>query len=311
MLKDRRGFMPLRVLPRSLVSSEVLEDMIALLLEKEALRRLLKTRNFGDSVVDADEARRLFNSVSLITREVLDISATDQPDPEIVLTHRLSQLPRKTFKLCLLSVPVSLFLLYCTLQQPDGGGAIWVVRAFILFLLFFPFIIHRRLRLNIEHECGYVKNTEGKATIIIDQLPAIQFQSYVSHEYAHHLFFQHLDQKSDRWIREGWARLVQWQVAGRLYRLKGNPAYLYHVLIQIVGELKFACQIISMALHRRLPLKVRWIRTVYHANPLFRFFTGTPGFNMTSLVDHAVGTAFYFLMEQRKGLKETLWGSTL
>ena len=301
--------MPLRVLPRSLVSSEVFEDLIALLLEKDALRRVLKARHFGDSVVDADEARRLFDSVSLITREVLDISATDQPDPEIVLTQRLSRLPRKTFKLCLLSVPVSLFLLYRTLQQPDGGAAIWVVRALIFFLLFFPFIIHRRLRLNIEHECGYVKSTEGKATIIIDQLPAIQFQSYVSHEYAHHLFFQHLDQKSDRWIREGWARLVQWRVTERLYRLEGNPAYLYHVLIQIVGELKFACRMISMALHQRLPLKVLCIRTIYHANPLFRFFTGTPGFNMTSLIDHAVGTAFYFLMEQRKGLKETLWGT--
>lgn len=301
--------MSLQVLPQSLISSEALKDLIALLLEKEKLRRTLKVRNFGLRVTDANEAERLFGRVALVTRKVLDIDAGDLPDPKLVLTRRLGQLPRQTLKLYLFFLPVCLFLLYCTLYESDGGAALWAVRVAILFLLVFPLLFHRRIRLNIEHECGYIRNMEGLSTIIIDQLPAIQFQSYMSHEYAHHIYFQHFDRKSEKWIREGWARLVQWQVAQHLYRLEGNPAYLYHVLVQTIGELKFACQMVSIVLHQRLPRQVRRIRTIYHSNPLFKLLTGTPGFNLTSLIDHAVGTACYFLAEQHIGLQGTLWGT--
>ncbi|MBE9546101.1 MAG: hypothetical protein IMF10_01230, partial [Proteobacteria bacterium] len=298
-----------RKLPQSLVSSEVLDSLIALLLEKEALRRSLKVRNFGRRVTDEGEAGRLFAGVARVTREVLGLDDADLPEPELVLTERLSQLTRQIVKLCLLVLPAYLFLFYYAFRQSGGGAAIWVVRIAILSLLVSPLIFHRRVRLNIEHGCGYSRNMEGPATIIIDQLPAIQFQSYVAHEYAHHLYFQHFEGESKEWVREGWARLVQWRVAEHLYHQEDDPAYLYHVLVQTIGELKFACQMISMTLHRKLPLRVRLIRTLYNDNPLFRLLTGTPGFNVTSLIDHAIGTACYFLAEQRFGFEETLWGS--
>jgi hypothetical protein len=86
----------------------------------------------------------------------------------------------------------------------------------------------------------------------------------------------------------------------------GDPAYLYHALQQIVSEMKFACQIMATALHQRLPRKVRRIRTLYHANPLFNLVTGTPGFSPAKLSHNAIGTAAYFLAEQNRGKDEML-----
>jgi len=153
-------------------------------------------------------------------------------------------------------------------------------------------------------------DAKGEGEIIIDQLPSIQFQSYLVHEYAHHIYALQREQR-ERWVREGWARLVQWQVSNDLNRLEENPAYLYHALVQIIGELKFACQIIASALGTRLPAKVRGIRTIYHRNPLFTLLTGTPATKTIPLIDHAIGTASHFLALESRGLEATLHGDLL
>jgi hypothetical protein len=160
--------------------------------------------------------------------------------------------------------------------------------------------------MNIEHHCGYVRNSEGKAVIVIDQLPTAQFLSYLVHEYGHHLCFELDHTAKEDWMREGWARLLQWQVMQRLYRQENNPAYIYHVLVQIIGELKFACELISRVHHRRLPREARMIKTMYQRNPLLRLLTGTAGFNPARLIDHAVGTAVFFLQAERCGPIECL-----
>jgi len=294
-------------LPKSLISFEILDELMALLLEKEELRHTIKHTDFGSRIIDEEEANHLLKKISKVTREALGISTLDLPDPRIELTSRLSRLPWQTARLYFVFLPVSLFFFYFTLQHSDGGAAVWVVRGVILFLLVFPFIYRRRLRINIEHECGYLRDTEGISTIIIDQLPAIQFQSYLSHEYAHHLYYHYFGDEGEKWMREGWSRLVQWQVARRLFRQEDNSAYLYHVLVQTIGELRFACRLICMVFRMKVPRKVRRIWTIYQSNSLFSFFTGTPGFDVESLVDHSVGTAFYFVAERRIGLTETIW----
>jgi len=294
-------------LPKSLISFEILDELMALLLEKEEIRHTIKHTDFGSRITGEEEANHLLQKISKVTREALGISTLDLPDPGIELTSRISQLPWQTARLCFVFFPISLLFLYFTLHYSDGGVAVWLVRGVILFLLAFPFIYRRRLRINIEHECGYLRDTEGISTIIIDQLPAIQFQSYLSHEYAHHLYYHYFGDEGEKWMREGWSRLVQWQVARHLFRQEDNSAYLYHVLVQTIGELRFACNLICMAFRMKVPRKVRRIRTIYQSNSLFSFFTGTPGFDVESLVDHGVGTAFYFVTERRIGLKETIW----
>jgi hypothetical protein len=107
-------------------------------------------------------------------------------------------------------------------------------------------------------------------------------------------------------MREGWARFVQWKVARRLSRREGRPAHLYPVLVQIIGELKFACGIIATRLNRPLPLKVRLIRTLYTSNPLVALLTGTPLTPPGALFEHAVGTAVLFLLEQAEGTEAVL-----
>jgi hypothetical protein len=201
---------------------------------------------------------------------------------------------------------VGLFFLYLTLKESEGGEALWIARGAIFALFVIPLLFYRRARINIEHECGYVRDAKGRSVIVIDQLRTIQFQSYLAHEYGHHLYLEQWGSGNEVWVREGWARLVQWQVVEQLCREEENQAYLYHALVQIIGELKFACEIISRALHQRLPLQVRSIRTLYQRNPLLRLLTGTPGFSTIRLIDHAVGTALYFLEADRIGPRETL-----
>lgn len=298
--------MPIQALPKPLTTPEALERLIQLLIEKEKLRRNLKIKGFGPRVANNEEASHSLFRVMQVTMDVLQMADLPLAAPELVLTRRLGRLPRQTAVLYLLLLPPILFFLYLTLNQSEGGGALWLVRGAIVFLLVIPLLLYRRVRINIEHECGYVRDSKGGAVIVIDQLPTVQFRSYLAHEYGHHLYFEGGGAGQETWMREGSARLLQWQVMQHMYHDESNPAYLYHALVQIIGELKFACELISRVLHQRLPRQVRSIKTMYQMNPLLRLLTGIPGFSTIRLIDHAVGTAFYFLEADRIGPQEAL-----
>jgi hypothetical protein len=241
-----------------------------------------------------------------VTRSTLALDDLPKTVPSIRFTRRLSRLPRQIVLLYLLLSPAGLLFLYLTPTASQASTALWVARGAMISLFVIPLLFYRRARINIEHECGYVRDSKGKSVIVIDQLRTLQFQSYLAHEYGHHLYLERGESGNEEWVREGWARLVQWQVVQQLCRQEENPAYLYHSLAQIIGELKFACEIISKALHKRLPFRVWLIRTMYQKNPLWRLLTGTPGFNPVRLIDHAVGTAVFFLEADRIGPHEAL-----
>jgi len=298
--------MPLQILPKSLTTTENLQRLIQLLLEKEKLRRSLQLGDFGPRVTEEEEAQPLLDRVIQVTRSTLALEELPQTVPSLRLTRRLSRLPRQILLLYLLLSPVGLLFLYLTLKESEASAALWIARGAIFTLFVIPLLFYRRARINIEHECGYVRDSKGRSVIVIDQLRTIQFQSYLAHEYGHHLYLERWESGNEEWVREGWARLVQWQVVQQLCRQEENPAYLYNSLVQIIGELKFACEIISRALHKRVPFRVCLIRTIYQRNPLLRLLTGTPGFSTTRLIDHAVGTAVYFLEADRMGPCETL-----
>jgi len=294
-------------IPQSLISFEVFDEVIALLLENDCLRRRIKTRDFGKRVVSEDEAYELLAKISSITKEMLGIAAAEFKDPELKLTRMYRTLPRKVMTVLLIFTTLGIALMYGTLQYPNNDAAIWVVRGAIIFLMVFPLIFYRRVKLNIEHDCKYTRYPDGKASISIDQLSAVQFQSYLCHEYAHHVYYEYFGRAEETWRSEGWSRLVQWEVVRLLAEKEENHAYLYHIAVQCVGELKMACEILSLLLHVRVPSRVRRIRTIYRNNPLLNFIMGSPGFDVHSLIDHGIGTAVYFVARRRLGLRETLW----
>lgn len=298
--------MPIQVLPESLTTTGSLQRLIRLLLEKEKLRRRLPPGNFGPRVTREEEAQALLDRVIEVSRRTLALAEHPQTVPSLRLSRRLSQLPRQIVILYLLFAPVGLFFLYLILKESEGSGALWIARGAIIALFVIPLLLYRRARINIEHQCGYVRDSDGKAVIVIDQLRTVQFQSYLAHEYGHHLYLERWESGNEEWVREGWARLLQWQVVQQLCRQEENPTYLHHSLVQIIGELKFACEIISRALHKRVPFRVWHIRTIYQRNPLLRLLTGTPGFNPARLIEHAVGTAVFFLEAERIGPQEAL-----
>ena len=298
--------MDLKVLSESLATPEALVRLSQILIEKEKLHRTLKDKDFGSRVINLEEARHSLSRVMQVTLQVLQLDNPPAATPELVLSERLSRLPRQIVVLYLLFLPPILFFLYLTLIQSEGGGALWLVRGAIVFLLFVPLLFYRRARINIEHECGYVRDSEGKAVIVIDQLPTVQFLSYLAHEYGHHLYFELVGTGEESWRREGVARLLQWQVMQQLYHQENKGAYLYHALVQVIGELKFACELIGRVIHQRVPRQVRSINTIYQKHPLLRLLTGTPGFSTTRLINHAVGTAIYFLEAHRLGSEQAL-----
>ena len=298
--------MLMQILPKFLTTTENLQRLIQLLLEKEKLLRSLQLGDFGSRVIEEAEAQPLLDRVIQVTRSTLALDKFPQTVLSLRLTRRLSRLPRQILLLYLLLSPVGLLFLYLTLKESEASAALWIAWGAIFTLFVIPLLIYRRARINIEHECGYVRDSKGKSVIVIDQLRTVQFQSYLAHEYGHHLYLERWESGNEEWVREGWSRLVQWQVVQQLCRQEENPAYLYHSLVQIIGELKFACEIIRRTLHKRLPLRVSLIRTIYQKNPLLRLLAGTPGFSTTRLIDHATGTAVFFLEADRIGPRETL-----
>ena len=303
---ERSEPMSLQILPKFLTTAENLQRLIQLLLEKEKLRRCLELGDFGPRITEDKEAQPLLDRVIQVTSSTLALDQLPQTVPGLRLTRRLSLLPRQIFLLYLLLTPIGLFFLYLTLKESEASAALWIARGAIFTLFVIPLLLYRRARINIEHECGYVRDSEGSSVIVIDQLRSVQFQSYLAHEYGHHLYLEMWESGQEQWLREGWARLLQWQVVQQMCRQEENGTYLYHSLVQIIGELKFACEIISRLLHKRIPFRVRLIRTIYQRNPLHRLFTGTPGFSTISLINHAVGTAVYFLEADRIGPLEAL-----
>ena len=291
---------------KHLVSTERLEMLIKLLLEKETLKRNIRVKDFGPRVITLDEAQSIFEKIIRCTWEVLDVEKINYQNPKLMLTNRLSRLPRETLKSYLFFIPLSLILSYFAIIQSFESPIIYIVYGAILTLLIIPLIIYRRTSLHLQHQCSYERTDRGEATIIIEQLPLIQFHSYLAHEYAHHVYFFLGIQTGETQTREGWARFVQWLVMNHLYNLEGNSAYLYHALLQIIGELKFACQFIAMSLQKKLPRKVRRIPTMYQPNPLYNLLTGTPGFSEFNLLKHAIGTASYFLAQQKVGFRKVL-----
>jgi hypothetical protein len=272
--------------------------------EKDRLLRSLKPEDYGPRVTDPDEARRLMEKVMRITAEAAGMAVPENL-PELDLTRKLRVLPYLCFRqfLFLSGVGLILFIAGLSIEFParyfPGLGAVWAA------VLACPYLICRRSRLEIERESLYVRTAGGRGRVTVDELPAALFQTYLVHELAHHLYHERFGETGQPWQRHGWARLVQWRATTIL--AEENPACLYHVLLQIVSELKYAAESVTVSLGLPVPPKaVRNARTMYVRNPLYRIATGTPGFNPLVLFEISLGTAAFFVLEKKLGYEKAV-----
>jgi len=228
------------------------------------------------------------------------------PAPRLVLDDRLSRLRSETLRSFLAFSVLVLCLTAASILAWPLGQANLPLAGAGFSLLAIPLLIHRRTRIHLEHQCVYTSDQSGPGAIRMAQLPRIQFDSYLAHEFGHHLLRINGDSGGASWREEGWARLFQWAVASKMAEEAEENAHFFHVLTQTIGELKFACEMICLALERPLPKGPHRVKSMFSTNPVFCLITGTPLSNADELTRHGLGTAFFFLAAKREGLKATL-----
>ncbi len=295
-----------QLLPKALTTVDAFYELLDVLLEFDERRRSLPLKGFGAPVRTEERAGALLDRVAGITADLLGSGRPAVGRPALVLRGNLRRLRFLTLRLYGVLLPIILFFFYLTLGHPAEDPAVWFVRAVLLFLLAFPLIYRRRLRLNLEHSCRCSDDGRGNATIYMEELGEIPFQSYLAHEYAHHVHRGLFGDEGDRWLREGWCRTIQRKVCERLAAEEHEPAFLHHVLLQVTGEIKFALGLMGRSLRLGLPSRARRVKTIFRINSLVNFFTGNPGYDVRSLLIHALGTAFFALAERRMTFEEAI-----
>jgi hypothetical protein len=299
LLKDK-GLEPL-------FSEASLELLMEILFSKDRFRKQIPRGPLGPRVSDLKAAsqslQRVMDTAAQILRPALDEPG---PGPRLVLDDRLSRLNAETARSFVAFSTLALCLAAAsTLAWPVGQA--WLpVAGSSLALVAIPLLIHRRTRIHLEHQCRYTTDEQGRATIQMAQLPRVQFDSYLAHELGHHLLRVKTAAGGPPWRQEGWARLFQWSVVKLMAQEAGEPVYLSHALNQTIGELKFACEVICMALNRPLPKGLRSVKSMFSINPVYCLVTGTPLTNVDELARHGLGTAFYFLKARTEGLEAVL-----
>ncbi len=305
MSKKRSPGSRAAILPKALTTVDGFYELIEVLLDTDRGARFVPREGFGPAVQTDDKAAACLDRVSAVVEDLLGKPSLPEKRPRLVLLRDLRSLRFLTLRLYVVFIPLCLFFFYMTLDHSGADPAVWFVRAVLLFLLLFPLIYRRRLRLNLEHRCHYRHVDGGEACIFMEELKEAPFHSYLAHEYAHHVYgtlFGH--GQGDRWFREGWCRLIQWKVCDRLALEEANHAFLHHVLLQVTGELKFALTVMGHALRLRLPGRAKRVKNIFRINSLVSFFTGNPGYDVKSLLTHALGTAFFALALKRMSFHE-------
>jgi hypothetical protein len=290
-----------------LFSEASLESLMEILISKDELRRRVARGPFGPRVTDLKEASQSLRRIIAVTERILRPALDETgPGPRLVLDDRLSRLNSESIRSFMAFSALALTLAAASSLAWPLGQAYLPVAGSGLSLLAIPLLIHRRTRIHLEHQCIYTTDEQGQGTIQMAQLPRIQFDSYLAHEFGHDLLIMDTDSGVAPWRREGWARLFQWAVVCTMAKEADEPAYLFHALTQTIGELKFACEMICEALKRPLPRKLRSVKSMFSTNPVFCLITGTPLTDIDELARHGLGTAFYFLAAQREGMEAVL-----
>jgi hypothetical protein len=292
-----------------LFSEASLESLMEMLLSKDRFRKGIPKGPLGPRVIDLQEASRSLGRIMALSEQIM-CPSLDQtgPGPHLEIDDRLGRLKSETIRSFLVFLALALCLAaVCILAWPVRQVYLPVAGSG-LSLLAIPLLIHRRTRIHLEHQCVYTTDKQGEWKIRMAELPRLQFDSYLAHEFGHHLLrmYSNLDAGVAPWEREGWARLFQWAVMTAMAKEANEPAYLYHALSQTIGELKFACEVIGGVLRRPVPKSIRSVKTIFSTNPVFCLITGTPLSNINELARHGLGTAYYFLAARNEDIEVVL-----
>lgn len=283
-----------------LLSLENLKGLEKILFKDIYTLKDSKGSHFSKRVRTQKEADQIFLRVVEEVHDFLGIAHQGFRKPKLVLTKRLSRLPKRL-------LPLYVFPSICALIQARLLTASthlsiedYFVTACIISLFLVPLLIYRRSKLNVEHACLYIRKPDNRGEIVIDQLKEADFAASLAHEYAHHIYYE-LNMPGSPVLKEGWARGIQRIIGERYAQRENDKSHLRGVLDITVGELKYAYMWMCCRLKHKIPRWLRRTRTIYDGNPFSRWITGKPGFSRNQLEIHAFGTALFRLAEERFG----------
>ncbi len=238
-----------------------------------------------------ERAEELFKRVYL---QLLSLVKDEIPLPELRFLPFGRQLAKSVmiFSLIVFCVVVLLFCVVITAYVRGflslGEMAPLLLSACGLFYL--PFPIYRRIRINMEHNCRYLREGD-KGYLIMGDLREGMFISFCAHEMAHH-FLREKGRGGGSW-EEGWARWVQLKVSQVLSQECGVDAFTPASTL-LIGELREALMLTKGG--RPIPRWMKRVKSPFHTSSFGRWIRGEPGYSKRSLFVHALGTAAFALL---------------
>ena len=241
-------------------------------------------------------AEELFKMVYL---QLISLVKDEVPLPELRFLPFGRQLTRNILIFSLLVFCIVGFL-FCVVIIAHVQGFLSLRETVFLLLsacalLYIPFPLYRRTRINMEHNCRYIRDG-NKGYVIMGDTGEGVFISFCAHEMAHH-FLREKGKGGGFW-EEGWARWVQLKISEVLSQEYEVDA-LTPVLALLVGELKEA--LILTKGDRPVPGWVRRVRSPFHTSSFGRWIRGEPGHSKKSFSVHALGTAAFALLVELRG----------
>lgn len=243
-----------------------------------------------------ERAEELFKRVYL---QLISLVKDEFPLPELRFLPFGRQLTKNILIFSLL-VSCMVGLLFCVVIIAHARGFLSLRETVLLMLfacglLYLPFPLYRRTRINMEHNCRYIRD-EHKGHVVIGDVREGMFISFCAHEMAHH-FLREKGRGGGSW-EEGWARWTQLKISEVLSQEYEVDA-LTPVLTLLVGELKEA--LILTKGDRPIPGWVRRVRSPFHTSSFGRWVRGEPGYSKESFSFHALGTAAFALLVGLRG----------
>lgn len=273
------------------------DDVLCVLEEQWLALKKAKGRYPKGPRTTPERAEELFKRVHL--QLVSLVKGKEVPPPELLFLPFGKRLTRSVLVFSLIVSCVVGFL-FCVVIIAHARGFLSLRETGLLALsacslLYLPFPVYRRTRINMEHNCRYIRDGR-KGYVVIGDVREGLFISFCAHEMAHH-FLREKEGGGGPW-EEGWARWIQFKISEALSR-ECNVDALTPVLTLLVGELKEALMLTKG--DRAVPGWVRRVRSPFHTSPFVRWVRGEPGYSKESLSVHALGTAAFALLVRGDG----------
>jgi hypothetical protein len=272
------------------------DTVLSILKEQWSVLEEVKGRYYKGPRTTPERAEELLKRVYL---QLISLVKDEIPLPELRFLPFGRQLIKNVLIFSLL-VSCMVGLLFCVVITAHARG--FLSRGEMVFLLlsacvllYLPFPLYRRTRINMEHNCRYLRDGD-KGYVVMGDIREGMFISFCAHEMAHH-FLREKEKGGGSW-EEGWARWVQLKISEVLSQEYEVDA-LIPALTLLVGELKEALMLTKG--NRPIPGWVRRVRSPFHTSSFGRWIRGEPSYSKKRLSVHALGTAAVALLVGLRG----------